>query len=464
MTAAPGSDPGSDGLGVAGGAGGVAARTEDLEHTAGALQGAAVGLAEVAVAATRLAAGPALLVTGLVAPVTLVRAEAALVAALAGPHGLVVAGLRLETLALRLRGAAAAYEVAEHGARGAVRELELAAGRLLVAGLAPLVPLAAATSVVTVPLAVASGRVLPDLPWPRTGGRLLEPLVGAMPGVLAPPSGPLWHPGADVPGAAAVLAAVGRAGPLLRESGVAQVASARPVPTLPPTGVRDLLLRIGACYPEAGAAAGTVRVEGVRGADGRPAWVVEIPGTQEWSPVPGSNPADLTADVATLGRVSTAAAATVVRALELAGARPDEPVLLAGHSLGGMLAAALAADAAFTRRFRVTHVLAAGSPVAGFAVPAGVAVLAVEHDDDLVPALDGARNPDRADWVTVRRTPRRGRAPGAAHDSRAYAETGGLVDASGDPSLRAWRAGLGPFLARPGATATALLVAGRRVP
>jgi hypothetical protein len=317
---------------------------------------------------------------------------------------------------------------------------------------------------VTVPIAAASWRLGLRVPasWPRAGGRLLEPLVGALPGAFAPPAGPLWHPGADVPGAAAVLAGVGRAGPLLHESGAAPLVSARPVPTLPPAGVRDLLLRVAHCYPEAGVPAGAVRVEGVRGGDGRRAWVVEIPGTQEWSPVPGRNPADLTADVAALGRATTAAAGTVVRALEVAGVRPGEPVLLAGHSLGGMLAAGLAADAAFTRRFHVTHVVAAGSPLAGFAVRPGVAVLAVEHDDDLVPALDGAPDPDRPDRVTVRRAPRRGRPPGAAHDSLAYADTGGLVDASGDPSLRAWRTGLGPFLARPGATGTALLAVGRR--
>jgi pimeloyl-ACP methyl ester carboxylesterase len=238
--------------------------------------------------------------------------------------------------------------------------------------------------------------------------------------------------------------------------------AARPVPAVPPAGIADLIQRVASCYPAAGVPPGSVRVEGIRGADGRRSWIVEIPGTQEWSPVPGRNPADLTADVAALGRASTAAAATVVRALELAGVRPSEPVLLAGHSLGGMLAAALAADPAFTRRFRVTHVVAAGSPLAGYAVRPGVAVLALEHDDDLVPALDGAPDPDRPDWVTVRRSSFRGRSPAAAHDSAAYAETAGLVDTSSDPSLRAWRAGLAPFLARPGARATGLLVVGRR--
>lgn len=452
------------GLQVRGGVGGVAARTEDLEHAAAALHGAAGGLAEVAVATTGIAIRPGLLASAVLGPWTFAQAEAGLAGVLAGPRGLVAVGVQLETLALRLRAAALGYTLAEQGARAAVHQLELAAGRLAVVGAAPLVPLAAATSVVTVPIGLAAVRVGLPLPqeWPRSGGRLLEPVVGALPGALTPPAGPLWHPGADVPGVAAVLAAAGRAGPLLHETGRAVVVSARSAPASPPSGVADLLRRVSACYPDAGAAPGTVRVDGVRGADGRRAWVVEIPGTQEWSPVPGRNPADLTADVAALGRASTAAAATVVRALELAGAAVGEPVLLAGHSLGGMLAAGLASDAAFTRRFRVTHVVTAGSPVAGFPVQPGVAVLALEHDDDLVPALDGAPNPDRADWVTARSAPDRGRDPSRAHDSHGYAGTGALVDASLDPSLVAWRAGLAPFLARPGATGSALLVVGRR--
>jgi hypothetical protein len=466
-----GNRPGGGELHVRGGAGGVAARTEDLEHAARALRSAAGGLAEAAVDTAGVAAAPALLATGLLAPLTLARAEAALVAALAGPRGLVTAGLRLETLALRLRAAALGYGIAERSARSALGRLELAAGRLVVQGSVRLVPLAASTAVLPVPLGVAVVRgglrtpmLLPfPVPpqWPRSGGSLLEPVVAALPAVVALPAGPLRYLKPSVPDLAGVLAVAGRAGPLLHESGRVAV-TARPVPASPPRGVADLLTRVASCYADAGVPPGSVRVEGVSGADGRRAWVVEIPGTQEWSPLAGRNPDDLAAAVAALGRASTAAAATVVRALELAGARPSEPVLLAGHSLGGMIAAGLAADPRFTRRFRVTHVLAAGSPLAGYPVRPGVRVLALEHDDDLVPALDGAPDPDRPDWITVRRSPARGRSPAAAHNSMGYVETAALVDASPDASLRAWRAGLAPFLARPGAHATGLLVVGRR--
>ncbi len=453
-------------LEVSGGAGGVVARTDDMVQASGVLHDAAGALAAVALRAAGVGARPALLATAVLAPGTLASAEAALAGALVGPRGLVAVGVRIEALALRLRVAAAAYTTAEVGARAAVRELEVALGRFAAVAAAPFVPLVAVTSVVTVPIGVAAvqlGLPLPDS-WPRAGGRLLEPVVGAVPGVLAP-AGPVWVPGADVPGIAAVLAGVARVGPWLREGRAVVTASGPPVPVRPPAGVADVLERVVRCYPDAGAGAapGTVRVEGVRGPDGHRAWVVEIPGTQDWSPRAGSNPADVTADVATMAGVSTALSATVTRGLELAGAAPDEPVLLAGHSLGGMVAAALVTDPAFTRRFRVTHVVTAGSPVGAVAVPAGVAVLTLEHDDDLVPALDGTPNPDRPDWVTVRQSPSAGRHPAQAHDARGYVTTAALVDVSADASLRAWRAGLRPFLDRPGATATSLAVVGRRV-
>ena len=117
-------------------------------------------------------------------------------------------------------------------------------------------------------------------------------------------------------------------------------------------------------------------------------------------------------------------------------------------------------------RFDVREVVALGSPVAAYAVPPDVGVLAVEHADDLVPRLDGAANPDRPTWVTVSREVT---APGhlpdvvATHDVGRYVRTAALVDASDDPSLVAARARLAPFLAGPGVTATAVAVTATRV-
>ena len=155
---------------------------------------------------------------------------------------------------------------------------------------------------------------------------------------------------------------------------------------------------------------GRVRVVEVARGDGGSAWVVVVPGTQEWSPRAGANPFDLTTDVRAVTGDATLAAAGVAAALEVArgraGARstPADPVVLVGHSQGGILAAALASDPGFTARHRVTHVVTSGSPVGLFPVPATTRVLSVERGDDPVPRLDLAPNPDRSSWVTVRTT------------------------------------------------------------
>jgi alpha-beta hydrolase superfamily lysophospholipase len=85
-------------------------------------------------------------------------------------------------------------------------------------------------------------------------------------------------------------------------------------------------------------------VEQVTGPGGGRAWVVEIPGIGDWSPRPGVTPLDLTAAVHSMAGRPTAAGRAVSAALRAAGARAGDPVLLAGHSEGGLVAAAVAAD------------------------------------------------------------------------------------------------------------------------
>jgi alpha-beta hydrolase superfamily lysophospholipase len=201
-----------------------------------------------------------------------------------------------------------------------------------------------------------------------------------------------------------------------------------------------------------------VRVVQVPQADGSSAWVVVVPGTQDWSARAGPNPADLTSDVLLMAQQETLLAAGVERALESAQqeagrAGRAEPVLLAGHSQGGIVAAALAADPLFRRRQRVTHVVASGAPIARMPVPADISVLALEHRQDAVPRLEGERNADRRGWITVTRDLRGSevRTAGAAHAVARYRDTAVLVDASGagsaSRSLAAWKEGSAAFLA-----------------
>ncbi|KRE60934.1 hypothetical protein [Nostocoides sp. Soil756] len=240
----------------------------------------------------------------------------------------------------------------------------------------------------------------------------------------------------------------------LGEGGAA--VSVRPVPAVgavsPLTGPADLVA-LGD-----GLDGGRVRVVELDDGAGGSAWVVAVPGTQEWSPRSGPNPFDLTSDVRAVTGDATLAAAGVTAALERAwaasggpGRHRSDPVLLVGHSQGGILAAALAADPGFRAGHRVTHLLTTGSPVGAFPVPASVRVLSVEHADDPVPTLDLTPNPARSSWLTLRV----GAGPPVdvgRHALAGYVTT--MRAAEGAPrgtvsGLGAWEASAGPFLHRP---------------
>jgi pimeloyl-ACP methyl ester carboxylesterase len=123
----------------------------------------------------------------------------------------------------------------------------------------------------------------------------------------------------------------------------------------------------------------------------------------------------------------------ILDALHEAGVGKDEPLLVVGHSLGGMEAAALAAH---HHGYHVTDVVTAGSPTAqvtGF--PAGTDVLSLEQEGDIVPELDGAPNPDTVQQTTVTFDAHPGDGIVAHHSYAAYEEGAGLVDSSTNPSV-----------------------------
>ncbi len=140
-----------------------------------------------------------------------------------------------------------------------------------------------------------------------------------------------------------------------------------------------------------------------------PRWIVNLPSTQDWNSLNlllgddghrlssergATN--DFDADVALL--VSTHPALrtqyerAVLEAMRQAGVRPDEPVMLCGFSLGGIMAANLAAN---STAYRWTDVLAYGAPIDGFAIPPSVRVEAFQFASDPVPGLDGRVVPHR---------------------------------------------------------------------
>ena len=134
-----------------------------------------------------------------------------------------------------------------------------------------------------------------------------------------------------------------------------------------------------------------------------------------------------------------------------AGIGQDEPVMMTGHSQGGIVAASLAARQ--PDDFHITSVVTGGSPIGRFEMPDSVSVMSLEHEQDVIPRLDGADNGDAANWTTVRRERRRRGSPplAAAHATDAYQRTGGLVDQDSSGSVTAWRERNGVFFADTGA-------------
>lgn len=478
-------------LEVRGGRAGVTAGLADLRRAADHLDRVGDLLRTGGLAGIRLATDPGLLASVVWSPRTGLRAIATLGLVGGAPGGLLAIALRVEVTARSVRAAAAAYEAVDAAVDRALDEVqgELVRGvGLAIGSVAPEVLLGGGALVLGDRLHDA----LPDPAQDALEGLLLRSGVSAAADDLAQDADDLWR--ASLFEAPWITDVVAGSAPELMQGlvegagpwavwGVRSAASATGAPW-PPTSYEDAVAvviaggalfgafddhaprEVGRVDPMPGShpprdladlfsqdagltdhrAHSRVRIVQVPQPDGSSAWIAQIPGTQEWSPHAGTNPFDLTGDLHLMGGDTTTAMRSVRRALESAmaeaGVPAGQPVLLSGHSQGGIVAAALAASPSFRRRFHVTRVVTSGAPIARFAIPPSVRVLSLEHEQDIVPRLEGQANPDRATWVTVHRdVSGEVHDPIAAHDRTLYAETARDTEASTDPSLVAWRRG-----------------------
>lgn len=383
---------GVDDLSVSGGVAGVAAVHAELLALAWTYDDAAHRMRGWAVRGAALLVDPDLLASGLLSPLTLAAAEARVLAATSGPDGVGVESLGWEVDAAALRTTAG---------------LLLDADRITAAGLE----------------------------------RLLLPLGGAL------VSAPLW-----VPPAAGVLARLYPDGsPVVRPvTGVAVPAS-----HTAPRDVRDLvehLRQLSALSPPGEPEHnGTIALQTLTGVDGERRHVLLLPGTDDMLTVPWTRDGDVRdmgANLALVGGVPDDHTDGVLEALVAAGVGED-PVLVVGHSQGGMVAAALLGRAE-EHGLSIHHAVTLGSPTGQLPpIPAGSQLLSLEHRGDVVPLLDGGVNADSIEQVTVTFGPvedggGRGGLQALAdrHGYTAYAEGASLVDASDHPSVRAQVAGL----------------------
>ena len=195
--------------------------------------------------------------------------------------------------------------------------------------------------------------------------------------------------------------------------------------------------------------------------DGTTAWIADLPGTESWWPLDGQNVWDVEGDLEAMTSAQRAMFAQrqvmveqlLKEALKDAGALPGEPVMLTGHSGGGIQAAAAAADPAFLAEVNVKMLVIAGAPAANQDVGARINVLDLQNRDDIVPALDLRAPPDTPQWVTATST-RQDADTGAnplekiarAHSLDAYLADADALDTSDDPSIVEQKHAIAAFL------------------
>lgn len=486
-------------LTVAGGAASIDARTEDMRTQAAALRTMAEELGGLAATVAAVAVDGRVLASGIFDPVGLARIEAAVGLAHLPPEGVSWLVLEYEATATLLLGAAEAYELTDAALAEMAGALRAVAGEAVVAGLfvtaaGAVVAVGAAGVVGLAGLAAlppgaralllagaapwlaqleASGatdrfgrgltaagmQTLFDNPW------LVESVAAGLPGTVSSPGNlfglrALTHEQV----VALVLAGGGLAGAF--HDGPVRVTRTGRADGAGPVGVGDVFTRMGTMT--GAEETHQVRVTRVTGADGEVRFVVEIPGTEQWDPTSTTNPADTKTNLEAVAGIDSnmeeAVRLALTDAMREAGipdgehGRPE--VLLAGHSQGGIVAARLAQESAFN----VTDVLTGGSPVSRIDLPADVHLLSLEHDQDVVPRLDGEPNPSARNVTTISRDvaalvpgdPALGGAQnvGDAHASNLYGDTGALVDTSTDPAVVAARERLDRFLTGGATTST----------
>jgi hypothetical protein len=387
---------------VTGGSGGVAASYAAALALADAFDAAGDRLRGWGTAGLKVMRDPDLLESGLLSPGSCAAAEQAVMAAAAGPHGAIAASMGWEADAVAVRCAIAFLEETDEAVRASVTALDRQLEPVEVAGLAAVVALGGADA-------------LTDHPG------LLSHTVTALGGAFSAGTLSLLYgaPGRPV---------------------VTPYAGVVPSSGLQPRSVRELVEHLQQVAALSGSpdspANGTIEVQTITGPGGQVRHIVYLPGTDEFEAPwdQDTDVRDLQTDLQLVGGQSDVYQQGIVQAVDDAGVRPGEPVLLVGHSLGGMAAAAILAGDHGT--LEVTDVVTAGAPtaqVAGF--PAGAHVLSLEQLGDVVPQLDGAPNADSVEQTTVTfdAHPAAGVLP--HHGYAAYEDGAGLADEATDPSV-----------------------------
>jgi hypothetical protein len=429
---------------VEGGAGSIDARYDDIERLGSLYAATGARLVEAAWDDKLEAADGDLLASAILSPGTFAEAEAAILDATYGPRGLVVRAATLEAQSFCFTAVVEIYRGADEARHAAIEALSyglgytigshlpelLLAGGLVYGGLHLVDPaLAGMTQQQLIGYLEDHPEVVETLV--NGGGGLLDgmaadPLTGPLMDALGLDG---FHP--DTGSAADDL------GELLFGDYEGELADDYAGPVFdhePPRDVEDLIEDLGTTaagdVPD-----GVISIQALTDASGNTSYIVQLPGTDDFMAEDAVR--NMGSNLNLIAGDDTAYGDAIKQAMQAAGVDPGAPVMLVGHSQGGMQAAALAADPDFG--YDVTHVVTAGSPVATSGIPDHVTVLSLENTGDLVPLLDGEPNPAAAHHTTVQADVHSGSF--GAHDGQnhavdTYESIAGSVDASDDPSLQ----------------------------
>jgi hypothetical protein len=438
---------------VTGGVAGLAATYAVVRELADRFDAAGDRLRGRAADDARVLTEPDLLESAPLSPVTFAEAEARVLDATSGVHGVLEASVVCEADALLVRATVAAYQGCDDLVAASFDALDYAVGRTVGQAAVADAPSLLVLGLLAVPawhhLSPRAQRRLGDdaEEWADEHPAVVQHVVngsgGLLDGMLAGAPFPLallgltaFHPtaGDAASDLAGLYPAEGRPDVRRRHD------LAVPLGDIPPDDLAGLMRHLDQTNelsaPDRAGDQGTIEVQTLRAGDGSVRHIVYLPGTDDLATLPWSadtDVRDLPADLRVIGGDHTAYAQGIERAMHDAGIGPRDPVLLVGHSLGGIEASALLAHGS---GFDVSHVVTAGSPVGGVhGYPPGTHVLSLENRGDVVPLLDGHDNADSVQQVTVQFDDHETSIAGN-HGLEHYVRGAVAVDASTDPSVR----------------------------
>lgn len=193
-------------------------------------------------------------------------------------------------------------------------------------------------------------------------------------------------------------------------------------PTTPPQSIRDRIDRIPSGDTH-------IRIERYED-DGGSRFEVYLSGTNFQGDE--SDPWNVASniDLATSGSSPSLQAVRI--AMESAGITRATPVVLSGHSQGGLIALAIAES----REFGVDAVITVGTPVGVVPDVSGIPTIHIVHPEDPVPAIGGLIDPGSSTWIVP--SPH-GERFFDAHHRQAYVPSAAALDELADARITSLR-------------------------